>query len=271
MGRFWVEGVAWVLASAVLLCSCQSSVLITSDPPQAYVSIDGRLVGKTPYQHTDRKISGYNLGVKLEKDGYVAEHDVVKRLEFGNAGAIIAGCFFVFPLVWALDYPAVVQYRLEPDFDAAPDHSNAAVAEAGKVDGVVVTIKDTESAIRNIFVVAVDARNCRGADDPVILEEQAGVRLLRHYDVLERRDMDAVLDESARGMNGLFNEDSFVEAGLLAGAEGVVLLRESCVAGAPYFSAKLVDCQTGRQVWAGTSEGRSLGALMGVIAARLSE
>ena len=261
---------ATILAAVILLTSCQSSVLITSDPPEAYVSIDGRLVGKTPYQHTDRKVSGYNLGVKLEKDGYETEHDIVKRLKFGNAGALIAGCFLIFPFAWVLDYPAVVQYRMEPDFDAPATAAHEAVS-ADDISGIVVTVKDEAPAIRNVFVVAVDARNCRGADDPLILEEQAGVRLLRHYDVLERRDIDAVLDESARGMNGLFDEESVVEAGLLAGAEGVVLLRESCVAGAPYFSAKLVDCGTGRQVWAGTAEGRSLSALMGVIAQRLSE
>lgn len=262
---------ATILAAVILLTSCQSSMLITSDPPEAYVSIDGRLVGKTPYQHTDRKVSGYNLGVKLEKDGYETEHDIVKRLEFGNAGALIAGCFLIFPFAWVLDYPAVVQYRMEPDFDAPASPATREAMAADDISGIVVTVKDEAPVIRNVFVVAVDARNCRGADDPLILEEQAGVRLLRHYDVLERRDIDAVLDESARGMNGLFDEESVVEAGLLAGAEGVVLLRESCVAGAPYFSAKLVDCGTGRQVWAGTAEGRSLSALMGVIAQRLSE
>ncbi|MGB1076178.1 MAG: PEGA domain-containing protein [Flavobacteriales bacterium] len=258
--------VAW---AALVLAGCQSSVLITSYPTDAYVTLDGQLVGKTPYQHTDRKISGYNLGVKLEKHGFETEYDIVKRTRFANPAALISGCFLLFPLAWTLDYPAVVEFRMEPNLDEQTSESNP-VSGGEKAEGVVVTIKEEASLIRNVFVVAVDARNCAGLGDALMLEEQAGVRLLRHYDVLERRDIDAVLDESQRSMNGLFDEDSVVEAGLLAGAEGVVLLRESCLAGAPYFSAKLVDCQTGRQVWAGTAEGESLGQLMETITGRLA-
>jgi len=258
--------VAW---AALGLTACQSSVLITSDPPDAYVTLDGQLVGKTPYQHTDRKISGYNLGVKLEKHGFETEYDIIKRTRFGNPAALIAGCFFVFPWAWTLDYPTVVQFRMESSLDERNSESNPASARE-ITEGVVVTIKEEASTIRSVFVVAVDAQNCGGSGDALMLEERAGVRLLRHYDVLERRDIDAVLNETQRSMNGLFDEDSVVEAGLLAGSEGVVLLRESCLAGAAYFSAKLVDCQTGRQVWAGTAEGRSLGQLMEAIMERLA-
>jgi len=86
--------------------------------------------------------------------------------------------------------------------------------------------------------------------------------LLRHYEVLERRGLEAVLNEAQRGMNGLFVEQSVVEAGQLAGAEGVVLIREACMGGQSFYSVKLVDCASGKQVWAATAEGRSLNVLL---------
>ena len=104
----------------------------------------------------------------------------------------------------------------------------------------------------------------------MVLEEQASVRLLRHYQVLERRGLEAVLNEASRGMNGLFDEQSVVEAGQLAGAEGVVLIREGCLGGQSFYSAKLVDCTSGKQVWAATAEGRSLSVLVESISEHLA-
>lgn len=264
-----------VIVLVALLTGCASSVMITSEPSGAQVTLDGRRVGTTPYYHTDTKVSGYSLGVQIEKEGYKTRNGMIKKTQFGNTGAIIGGIFIWPVLAWVLEYPAVAHYVLDWDSAALPQariqEDDEAVAPVNdEIPGILVTIKDAESPIRSVFVVSLDARPCRGTADPLVLEEQASVRLLRRYDVLERRGLDAVLAESQRGMNGLFDEESVVEAGLLAGAEGVVLLRESCLSGQPYYSAKLVECSTGRQVWAGTAEGRSLGMLMDVVEQKLA-
>lgn len=267
------QGAAIVLVA--LLMGCASSVMITSEPTGAQVTLDGRRVGTTPYYHTDTKVSGYSLGVQVEKEGYKTRSGIIKKTEFGNTGAIIGGIFIWPVLAWVLEYPAVAHYVLDWD-SAALSQTPAQKSDEDprktddEISGILVTIKDAESPIRSVFVVSLDARPCRGTADPLVLEEQASVRLLRRYDVLERRGLDAVLSETQRGMNGMFEEESVVEAGLLAGAEGVVLLRESCLSGLSYYSAKLVECSTGRQVWAGTAEGRSLGMLMDVVGQKLA-
>jgi hypothetical protein len=270
----WVVG----LCACMLFASCASTVLIQSDPPGAILTLDGKVVGTTPYFHTDRKVSGYSLGVKIEAPGYATKHTLVRKTKSVNIGAIFPGGFFIFPLAWTLGYPSHERYSLTPD---ATNNASVVVSDAPvrredltdvpkEIPGILITLRDAPAQMREVFVVALDAAPCRGGGDVLSLEEQASVRLLRHYEVLERRGLEAVLSEAARGMNGLFDEQSVVEAGQLAGAEGVVLIRESCVGGQPFFSVKLVDCTSSKQIWAATAEGRSLSVLMESISDHLS-
>lgn len=266
------------LLAALLLTSCASTVLIQSEPSGAVVTLDGRVVGTTPHFHTDRKVSGYSLGVKVAAPGYTTRHTIVKKTKSINIGAIFPGGFFIFPLAWTLGYPSHVHYTLEPDQNtygsSLPPAEPVVEIEPGdlprEIPGILITLRDNPAASRGVFVVGLGAQPCRGTSDVMSLEEQASVRLLRHYEVLERRGLEAVLSEASRGMNGLFDEQSVVEAGQLAGAEGVVLIREACMGGQPFYSVKLVDCTSGKQVWAATAEGRTLNVLMESISEHLA-
>jgi hypothetical protein len=93
---------------------------------------------------------------------------------------------------------------------------------------------------------------------------------MRHYDVLERRNLDVVLSETQRTMNGVFDESSVVEAGKLSGAKGVVLVRRRCADRRDFLSMRWVDCETGAQHWAATAEGASLDALMAELSTKLT-
>lgn len=270
-----LRAVAGVLVAAVLFASCKSTVLIQSEPSGAVLTLDGRVVGTTPHFHTDRKVSGYSLGVKVEAPGYATRHTIIKKTKSLNFGALFPGMFLIFPLAWTLGYPAHQRIALQQDgsFGAPVEPVvDAPVPGAAprEIPGVLITLRDNPSAMRSVFVVGLGAQPCRGTGDAMVLEEQASVRLLRHYQVLERRGLEAVLNEASRGMNGLFDEQSVVEAGQLAGAEGVVLIREGCLGGQSFYSAKLVDCTSGKQVWAATAEGRSLSVLVESISEHLA-
>ena len=274
-----IRGLSGLLAAMVFLTSCASTVLIQSEPSGAVLTLDGRVVGTTPHFHTDRNISGYSLGVKIEAPGYTTRHAIIKKTKSINFGAVFPGMFLIFPLAWTMGYPAHEHFTLEPseasyrpsataqEADPLPVEPGAAPRE---IPGVLVTLRDNPAASRGVFVVGIGAQPCRGTSDILALEEQASVRLLRHYEVLERRGLEAVLNEAQRGMNGLFDEQSVVEAGQLAGAEGVVLIREACMGGQSFYSVKLVDCATGKQVWAATAEGRSLNVLLESVSEHLA-
>jgi hypothetical protein len=262
---------------ALVLVGCSSQVLITSTPSGARVKLDGVEVGRTPYVHRDAKISGYSLGVQLEHPDHRSHQGVIHKVKSVNVGAAIGG-LVVWPLwAWVLGYPPVWHAQLQPVVPptsgpvpaALPAQSSAPVADPS---GVQVTLRPEEHrGIRDVFVVALSASTCRGAGDPLALEELAAVRLLRHYRVLERRALDALLAEQRRTMDGLYEESGVVQAGSLAGAQAVVLLRESCVGGRSFLSAKLVACETGAQVWAATSEGGALSELLDAVGRRVAE
>ena len=241
------------------------------------MTLDGRVVGTTPHFHTDRKVSGYSLGVKIEAPGYQTRHSIVRKTHSVNVGAIFPGMFLLFPLAWSLGYDNVEHFSLVPQENTSPYVVREAPAPLAdptaaprEIPGVLITLRDQPAAMREVFVVGLGTQPCRGMGDVLVLEEQASVRLLRHYEVLERRGLEAVLGEASRGMNGMFDEQSVVEAGQLAGAEGVVLIREGCMSGQSFFSVKLVDCGSGKQVWAATAEGRSLNVLMESISEHLA-
>lgn len=265
----------WALwAVPLLLAGCTSQVLITSQPSGARLKLDGLEVGTTPYLHRDAKISGYSLGVELQHPDHRTYQGVIHKVKSVNVGAAIGG-IVVWPLwAWVLGYPPVWHAALSP---VSPPTSTAMPAAAAPAPagedprGVQVTLRPEEHAgIREVFVVALGASTCRGPGDPLALEELAAVRLLRHYRVLERRALDALLAEQRRSMDGLYEESSVVQAGSLAGAQAVVLLRESCVGGRSFLSAKLVACESGAQVWAATSEGGSLSELLDAVGRRIS-
>jgi|GEM_PF-931546 len=268
----------WAALAGIALVSlnaCKSTVLIQSEPSGAVLTLDGRVVGTTPHFHTDRKVSGYSLGVQLEAPGYQTKHGIIRKTHSVNPGAVVAGVVMLFPLAWTLGYDNVERFILTPSTSAprsVVEETTAAVPGAAprEIPGVLVTLRDNPAASREVFIVGLGAQPCRGMGDVLALEEQTSVRLLRHYEVLERRNLEAVMNEASRGMNGLFDEQSVVEAGQLAGAEGVVLIREGCMGGQSFYSAKLVDCASGKQVWAATAEGRSLNVLLESISEHLA-
>ena len=101
------------LALSILLASCSSTTLIQSNPTQAKVYLNSELVGETPYRHTDSKIVGSSMVVKLEKEGYKPFVTTITKDEQVDVGAIIGGLFVVVPFLWTMKYQPVHNYELQ--------------------------------------------------------------------------------------------------------------------------------------------------------------
>lgn len=108
------RSVSLILAGTILLASCSSTTMIESNPPKAKVYIDGQLMGETPYTHTDTRIVGSSMTVKLQKDGFKPLIASISKDEDVDVGAVIGGIFFVVPYLWILKYKPVHTYSLIP-------------------------------------------------------------------------------------------------------------------------------------------------------------
>ncbi len=99
---------------SVILGSCTSTTMIQSTPSGAKVFINGEVVGTTPYPYQDNKIIGNDVSVRLEKQGYQAVSATFSRDEKVNVCAVVGGCLFLVPFLWAMDYKPTHSYELKP-------------------------------------------------------------------------------------------------------------------------------------------------------------
>ena len=250
------------LAALMLLSSCASSVKITSSPSGADVYADGFYVGQTPMRHKDAKPTGTTLELKLEKEGYDAlETEIIKDARL-NVKALL-GSMFIVPLGGILAYPKARHYVMKSNVDE-PFSMDA------NRDGTMVEVKSTSAIGSAIFVVATENTPCSGRGDVSTLEASMGIRLMKDYNVLERRDLSVLILEQTRQLTGLHDESTFVEAGKLSGAKGVVLVSRFCDGQSnTVTNARFVDCEIGALHWAAVSKNQSIDQVVAEIRAAL--
>lgn len=112
--RLSLRVIAGLMAIVMLATSCASTTLIRSEPSGAKLYLDGELAGRTPYTHTDTKITGSPTHVRITEDGYEEFQTVFVRNEEVDPGALVAGIFFWIPLLWIMKYKPVRTYELTP-------------------------------------------------------------------------------------------------------------------------------------------------------------
>jgi hypothetical protein len=103
-----------LLAGTLVLGSCTSSTLITTQPAGAKVYMNGQYKGTTPYSHSDTKIVGSSTDLRFEREGYEPFQTVLVRNERADAGAIVGGVFLLFPFLWTMKYDPEHTYELRP-------------------------------------------------------------------------------------------------------------------------------------------------------------
>lgn len=110
----FINSICFFLSFSILFTSCSSTTMIVSNPPKAKVYIDGAFAGETPYRHTDSKIVGSSMLLKIEKDGFKPLIATITKDEEINIGAVIGGIFTLIPFLWLMDYNPVHNYVLQP-------------------------------------------------------------------------------------------------------------------------------------------------------------
>ena len=111
--------------------------------------------------------------------------------------------------------------------------------------------KDVE--VTTVAVLPIDGKDCSGqvVSGQNIASFTEGA-LLGLYNVVERRNLERVLDEQRLALSGLVYEKSAIEAGCNVGAQGIIFAEYGCLTGQETIQLKLVDCQTSELYWAAT-------------------
>lgn len=111
-----------LLIALTVLSGCASSTIIFTEPQGAAITVDNEYIGESPVRYTDTAVIFTTRQVVAEMPGYLTLDGTFKRSGDLNVGAFIGGLCFWPILLWALDYPATVTYRLEPSDSQRPRH-----------------------------------------------------------------------------------------------------------------------------------------------------
>ena len=107
--------------------------------------------------------------------------------------------------------------------------------------------------VNTVAVLPIDGIDCNGktvsGQDIASFTEGS---LLGLYNVVERRNLERVLDEQKLALSGILFEKSAVEAGCNVGAQGIIFTEYGCLTGQEVIQLKLVDCQTSELYWSAT-------------------
>src|ERR1700690_2801882 len=116
-------GRSFPILGAITLCAftgCASSTVLQTQPPGARVSINGMVVGNTPYTMTDTKIVASSTPVHFEYPGYQPLDVTISRSEQLDVLALIGGIVLLVPFLWVMDYQPNHTYTLQPAGAGAP-------------------------------------------------------------------------------------------------------------------------------------------------------
>lgn len=126
--------------------------------------------------------------------------------------------------------------------------------------------------VERVAVVAAQGMDCGGVLRPgQDLASYVEGSLLGYYEVVERRNLERVLDEQKLALSGIMFEKSTVEAGCNIGAQGIIFTEFGCIGGEETIQVKLVDCQTSELYWSATGHGSSILDVVKEIEANLDE
>ena len=150
----------------------------------------------------------------------------------------------------------------------ANDPSRGGIATKEKIEyaNILFQSKDVVTDIASVFILSSESKTCGGREtNSEGLSQIASLKLMPYFKVLDRSNLDAVLDEQKLNMSGITAESAVLSLGKIQGSEGIIFCQESCVSGQQMQSIKLLDCNTGEQQWIATGFGANPLNLMDAI------
>ena len=211
---------------------------------------------------------------KVTKDGPENYYDVVKLID-ANADCSLALLETGELSCWGVEAGGRTEvptglnlYRRNQN-----SHSAKSYSSNGSTDEIRIRLAPLRKEIEKVAVIGVESTSCDNSiDDGKAIAGLIEAELLGVYSVVERGQLDKVLDEQKLALNGLVLSDSdYAQAGLLAGAQGTVLVSGGCLQGKSKFQIKLVDCSSAELQWTATGFDASAFDLMDALRFELNK
>ena len=158
-----------------------------------------------------------------------------------------------FPFEGGISNGAVVSIdAMAADGEVSAERA-ALIRKNSKPSDVTFNQVPKDIIVTTVAVLPIDGKDCNGqvvsGQDIASFTEGS---LLGLYNVVERRNLERVLDEQKLALSGLIYEKSAVEAGCNVGAQGIIFTEYGCLTGQETIQLKLVDCQTSELYWSAT-------------------
>lgn len=99
------------------------------------------------------------------------------------------------------------------------------------------------ASIGTLMIVPQPGKDCAGVTSADAIDMFA-LELITHFDIVDRSAQNLIFQEQQLAMTGLIREADLVEAGLSAGAQGILTVQGSCLANQALWKAKLISVET---------------------------
>ena len=107
--------------------------------------------------------------------------------------------------------------------------------------------------LKSIAILGKDGQDCRGKSSQDLANDFSS-GILQLYNVVDRSNLDIFIEEQRNSMSGLFEDSDYIEAGRLAGAEGIVFVSATCKNKHTEIDITLSDTSSGSIQWSIHSE-----------------
>jgi hypothetical protein len=110
-----------------------------------------------------------------------------------------------------------------------------------------------EHSITAVAVIPKMIEGCDGNSKSAdALASFTETKILSHYEVIDRRHFEDILNEQRIQMSGLTFEETLIEKGCIENAQGYLFVGSECLFGDEMITVKLTHCESSEVVWSCT-------------------
>jgi hypothetical protein len=120
----------------------------------------------------------------------------------------------------------------------------------------------------SIVLMSNEINSCCNSSKDLILD-MVSLGLSEKYNLIDRTQLEAIIEEQKLQLSGLTNDDQAIEAGMIVGAQYSVIANCSCMDGAPAYSIKFINCETSEVSYSAIFQTESLSNIPNVIKSKL--
>lgn len=117
--------------------------------------------------------------------------------------------------------------------------------------------------VTSVAVIPKPSIDCFGdAYSLASLASLAENYILAHYTVVDRRNLDSVLEELRLQMSGLTFEQDVISSGCIENAQAYLFVQQNCMSGIEMIEVRLVHCETSNVIWSCSGLNSSLQSVL---------